>query len=71
MYDLNKKTLEQKGKTEAIISFEVWFQVPHVGLSNSLDRAQELCKENDLDSRFCIIPVPVALSETFYEILLK
>lgn len=61
------KTIVFGGKVEPIIRTETWFKTPF-GLCANLDDALEACKTADLDPMFCVVPVPVFLSETMHEV---
>lgn len=71
MYDLEQGIINVNGKTEKIKSNEVWYQVPTLGLFIDLNEAIKACKDSDYPTQTCIIPVPVAVGETQYELLLK
>jgi hypothetical protein len=68
MFDITQKELDLQGKKEPITSFQVWFQTPF-GLYEELEEAIKKCEDTDLHPLTCVVPVPVAVSETLYEVL--
>lgn len=57
----------QGEKTEPIKKWEVWFMIPF-GLTPDFKQAVDACKKVDFDPQMNVVPVPVAISETMYEI---
>ena len=67
MFDLGKQTIFD----EPILRYEVWFQVPLLELFDSILEAQDACKANDFDPKLVIVPVPIGITKSSYEILIK
>jgi hypothetical protein len=67
MIDLREDHLRFGDKDERIIKWEVWFQTP-VGLTQNLPEAREICQKLDLIPEMAIVPVPVAISQTYHEV---
>lgn len=65
MFDFEKGTAGPRN--EPIKQWVTWFQTP-LGLCESIDQAIQVCQQNDLLPNKCIIPVPVAQTETTYEV---
>jgi hypothetical protein len=53
-----------------IVEWEVWFQTPF-GVTSDFKAAQQRVKDADLDPDTTIVPVPVAISGSLYEIVLR
>lgn len=68
MFDITQKELNLQGKREPITHFDVWFQTPF-GLYETVEEAIKKCEDTDLLPLTCVVPVPVAVSETLYEVL--
>lgn len=71
MYDFENEEITTNGQTEKILKYEVWFQVPALGMFEDLDEAKKACNRIDVDPQFAVVPVPVAVSENHYEIILR
>ena len=71
MYNLETEEIALDNKVEKIGSYQVWWQVPFKGLFDDREKAIVACRELDLDPAQCLVPVPVGVSETLYEILIK
>lgn len=68
MIDLVARTIEiQAGKVEKIVRFDVWWVTPF-GLIGDLDDAITRCIANDLNPNQCIKGVPVAVTDSSYEV---
>ena len=57
-----------KDSLKPIHHWEVWFQTPK-GLCKTLDQAMACVSDVEVDACFAIRPVPVAVSESFYEVI--
>ncbi len=62
MFNLQDGTLNQGGRNESIVRWEVWFMGPN-GFHPNLQHA----KENGIEDCGMLIPVPVAIGETIKE----
>ena len=54
---------------EGILRLEVWFLTPK-GVIKEWSDVQTWCTENDMDINLVVKPVPVAISENSYEVML-
>ena len=70
MVDLSDMKISHKDKMEPIQRFEVWFRTP-MGLCTSIEKLNEVCKANDWLPYLMAVAVPVAISETLYEELVR
>ncbi len=62
---LDQKLIVLGGKSEPVLTWEVWWATP-LGLTKDLDEALEM--QEKLDTKVdAIRAVPVAVSETMYE----
>jgi len=66
MINIELNILKIADKTEPILRWEVWFNTP-TGLFDNREDALEDIAQNDFPS-IVIEPVPVAISETLYEV---
>lgn len=69
MIDLRSKILELQGKKEPIKSFTVWWHVEDLGLFDSFEEAIRITSQDHIGHGKTIRPIPVAVSETLYEVL--
>lgn len=68
MFDTARKTITLRGKTEPVVTFQVWFTTPF-GLMEDIDEAAKRCAAANLEPALNVRPVPVAVSETLYEVI--
>ncbi len=71
MFNLKERTITLNGRPDHITQFQVWFQVPTKGLLPNLEDAIKICEGLDLDPNLCIVPVPVAVGQNTYELLIR
>lgn len=71
MVDINNKLITQEGKTEPITAFEVWWYHPFKGFFEELDDAILVCKDTDFNPEEILRPTTVAVSENFWEPLIR
>ena len=69
MIDLQNQTITVHGKTEKLKCWDIWF-VTLEGTFDSWCDAKDSAERMNQDVR-SIIPIPVALSETLYEVFLN
>jgi hypothetical protein len=68
MIDLINKTVTLQGEGQSILKFDVWFATPW-GMMTNLDDAISRCVANDMDPNEIIRALPVAVTETTYEVM--
>ncbi len=66
MINLKDRTIEQRGRPEPILRFEVWWRGPF-GLYSNLEGIIDRCKIDDFDPQLCCKPVCVAISDNMME----
>jgi hypothetical protein len=71
MYNLQDEMITIGNQTEPILKYEVWWQIPFRGLTEDRVVAIKELEAMDLDPNQCLVPVPVAISESLYEIILR
>ena len=55
---------------QPIKAWVVYFRSPF-GISRTINEAIDICKKNEFNPDLCIIPVPVAITDTSYEVFIR
>lgn len=62
MISLVDRTISRGGRVWPVARCEVWWRTP-LGLHTTLDDALAACKPLEMDPRFSVVPVAVAVAE--------
>lgn len=69
MVDLLENVIILRGRREQIKTFEVWWELEGLGLFQNMKQMAETPVVGEIRGSRAMRPVPVAVSETLYEIL--
>ena len=70
MVSIKENTMTLARNSVQIERWEVWFMTPF-GVTNDVETAKKIVEDRDLDPDLTIVPVPVAISGSDYEIVTR